>query len=115
MRYYFGDNQEQNEIVSNININKIFKKKSIWHFIILNKEQEKKFEDETNSLINLNEGENNYLIKYLLKKLFELNKNSEEKTRKKIINEDELSDDEDEEENNIRKRRRRRKVRREFD
>ena len=115
MRYYFGDNQEQNEIISNININKIFKKKSIWHFIILNKEQEKKFEDETNSLINLNEGENNYLIKYLLKKLFELNKNSEEKTRKKIINEDELSDDEDEEENNIRKRRRRRKVRREFD
>ena len=110
MVYSFGDNQNKDEILKKIDINKIFEKKCIWHFILINEEQKSKFGEEVNRLLNLN-GEENNLIKYVLNKLFISNKKLEEKKKKeKQINDDLLEDDDENEgrRTRIRKRRKRR-------
>ena len=110
MRYCIGDNQDKKEIIKKIDINKIFERKSIWHFILLKEEHQIKFKDEVNKILNIN-GEENNLIKYILNKLFASNKKLEEKKKKEKTIIDDLDDEDDEEEGRrtrLRKRRKRR-------
>jgi hypothetical protein len=77
---------------------------------LINEEQNSKFGEEINRLLNLN-GEENNLTKYVLNKLFISNKKLEEKKKKeKQINDDLLEDDDENEgrRTRIRKRRKRR-------
>ena len=110
MIYYFGDNPNNDEIIKKIDFNKIFEKKFIWHFIMIKEEQENKFRDEINRVINLNGDENN-LIKYVLNKLIISSKKLQEKKKKeKSKNDDILEDDDDNEIRRNRKRKRRKGI-----
>ena len=93
MRYCMGDNHDKKDIIKNLDINKIFEKKCIWHFLKKNEEQENQFQNEVDKLIKLNQDEKNYLINYILKKLFE--KKLEGRNRNEIVlNNDDVNNDE---------------------
>ena len=111
MRYCLGDNQDKIEIIKKVDLNKIFDKKCIWHFILSKKEQENKFKDEVNTLLNLDK-EGNNLIKYLLKKLLASNIKLEEKSKNERKIRNAFNDDDEDDEELITKNRRKRKKKR---
>ena len=115
MRYCLGDNQEKIEVIKKVDLKNIFDKKCIWHFILSKKDQENKFKDEVNTLLNLDK-EGNNLIKYLLKKLLASNIKLEEKSKneRKIRNAFNDDDDEDDEELITKNRRKRKKKRMQY-
>ena len=61
MRYCLGDNQDKIEVIKKVDLKNIFDKKCIWHFILSKKEQENKFKDEVNTLLNLDKEGNNLI------------------------------------------------------
>ena len=111
MRYCLGDNQDKIEIIKKVDLNKIFDKKCIWHFILSKKEKENKFKDEVNTLLNLDK-EGNNLIKYLLKKLLASNIKLEEKSKNERKIRNAFNDDDEDDEELITKNRRKRKKKR---
>ena len=62
LRYCLGDYEKKEEILNNLNIDKLFLKNDIWESNVFN---DKKFKEENEKLKSLN-GEKNYLIKYFL-------------------------------------------------
>ena len=111
--YYFGDNQNKDEMLKKIGINELFEKKFLWHFILIKEEQQSKFKDEVNRLINLNGDENN-LIKYVLNKLIISSKKLQEKKKKEKSKNDDLLEDDDENEIRRNRKRKRRKGKMEY-
>ena len=111
MRYCLGDNQDKIEVIKKVDLKNIFDKKCIWHFILSKKEQENKFKDEVNTLLNLDK-EGNNLIKYLLKKLLASNIKLEEKSKNERKIRNAFNDDDEDDEELITKNRRKRKKKR---
>ena len=69
LRYCLGDYETKNDILKNMDINKIFAKKDICEEKLFSKENSKK---EIEDLKTLNQNNNNYLINYLLCDIFKL-------------------------------------------
>ena len=111
MRYCLGDNQDKIEVIKKVDLKNIFDKKCIWHFILSKKDQENKFKDEVNTLLNLDK-EGNNLIKYLLKKLLASNIKLEEKSKNERKIRNAFNDDDEDDEELITKNRRKRKKKR---
>ena len=69
LRYCLGDHENSEEILKNMNIDKIFLKEDIWDEKILN---DKKFQEEIKKLKSLNNGNNKFLEKYFLSNIFKI-------------------------------------------
>ena len=89
LRYYIPDNQNKNDFLNAVQLEKILKKSDIWDDNIY---KDEKFKNESDTILKLN-NENNCLMKYFFNKLFEKkneNRNEikseikEEESKKKI-------------------------------
>ena len=82
MRYCLGDYQNRNEIATKISFEKILNRADLWNDEI---SKNKKFKEEVNELMNMNINNNDCLMNYFIKKIF--NKSGE--SRINVIKKDE--------------------------